>query len=344
MTQQTLALVAAFCALPAAVAGRRIDLPSKHGLAVTAELTDDDTRLFASENSPISWYFNWSPRTTDLIGDAAVFIPLIHGLGSLEQDGLWQTLDDLPGSSTHLFAFNEPDEEKENGGSGISPREAAEAYLEHIVPLRTGESEHTERTWNVSHPAVTGSTRGLEWLRDFNESCYDIAPDGGCPADFVSVHYYGDFLGLASWIGTLHEFYNNNTGGDDDAKGLWITEMAVPQGDQEVNLAMLKESMDYLDGLDYVDGYAWFGAFREGDSNEWTGEGVSLLDDEGELTDVGREYMGGETSDFQDEDGDQGGGSGDGGNGDEDSGCNILQPNVAAILLVLIGAVMWAIG
>lgn len=330
---RTLAAVASAGLL--AVVDGRINLTSKHGLAVTGELQDEDAELLTSSNSPISWYFNWSPSPSEVIGDAAMFIPLVHGLDTLEEDYLWSALDDLPSSSTHLFTFNEPDEEKENGGSGISPGDAAEAYLEYLAPLRTGDG----RRWNISHPAVTGSERGLEWLRDFNESCYDIEPDGGCPADFVSVHYYGDFQGLANWIGTLHEFYNNGEGGE-DAKGLWITEMAVPQGDSEVNAAMLNESMNYLDGLDYVDGYAWFGAFREEDSNEWTGDGVSLLDDDGDLTDVGEEYMGGETSDFQDDDDDDGGSD----DGDEDSAGIILQPNIAAILLILIGALMWMVG
>lgn len=343
MRRRALTLAAAFCALPPAVHGR-IELPSKHGLAVTAELEDSDAELLTSKNSPISWYFNWSPSPSEIIGDSAFFIPLVHGLDTLEEDYLWLALDNLPSSSTHLFTFNEPDEEKENGGSNLSPRKAAEAYLEYMVPLRTGDGEGSDRRWNISHPAVTGSTRGLDWLRDFNESCYDIEPNGGCPADFVSLHYYGDFQGLASWVATLNEFYNNDREGE-DAKGLWITEMAVPQGDSEVNTAMLRESMEYLDGLANVDGYAWFGAFREEESNEWTGEGVSLLDDDGDLTDVGREYMGGETSDFQDDDnGDGDNGGGDQGDEDDDSGCNILQPNIAAILLVLIGAVALALG
>lgn len=333
MRQKALAIAAAYALSTAGVHAARLDLPSKLGLAVTAELEDTDAELLTSENSPISWYFNWGTSPSEIIGDSAVYIPLVHNLDTLEEEYLWTALDNLPSSSTHLFTFNEPDEEQENGGSGMSPEDAAEAYLEYLAPLRTGDGEKSSRSWNISHPSVTGSERGLEWLRDFNESCYEIEPDGGCPADFVTVHYYGDFQGLSSWVSTLNEFYNGDLeAGDDKIKGLWVTEMAVPQGDDEANIAMLRESMEHLDGLDYVDGYAWFGAFREGDSNEWTGEDVSLLDDDGELTDVGREYMGGETDDFQDED------------ADDESGCNLLQPNAAAFLLLLIGAVAWVIG
>lgn len=310
----------------------RIDLPTKQGLALVGELSESDTRLLTSENSPISWYYTWSPLPSEIVGDSTVFLPLIHSIDSLEEEYIWSTLDDLPSSSTHLLTFNEPDEEEGNGGSGASPEDAAEAYLEYIVPLRDGEGEGSSgRTWNISHPVVTGSPRGLEWLRDFNESCYELEPETGCPADFVAVHWYGNFEGLASWLATLHDFYNPDNSSN---IGLWVTEMALPQEDGEANLAMLQESMEHLDGLPYVDGYAWFGAFRTEDANEWTDDGVSLLDDDGDLTDLGSEYLGGETDDFQDEDG------GD----DGDSAGSGLQLSVGAVSLGVVGAAMILLG
>jgi hypothetical protein len=62
---------------------------------------------------------------------------------------------------------------------------------------------------------------------------------------------------------------------------------------------MLNESMAYLDDKDWVQGYAWFGAFRQDDANEWTGDGVSMLDDDGDLTGLGAEYLGGEENGFE---------------------------------------------
>lgn len=274
----------------AALATAHADLSTKRGLALIGDAPDADNELLTSEESPISWYYTWSPWPSNTISHSISFLPLLHGLEAAEDSDLHSILDRLPASSTHLLTFNEPDGEEDTGGSDISPEDAAEAYLEYIAPLRSGDS----RTWNISHPVVTGSPQGLEWLEKFNASCYELAEDG-CPADFVSVHWYGDFPGLAAWLSTLQEFYNSSA----TNLPLWITELALPQEDEEANVAMMNESMTYLDELDYVEGYAWFGAFRTDNSNDWTGDGVSLFDDDGGLTELGAKYLGGEENGFE---------------------------------------------
>jgi hypothetical protein len=74
--------------------------------------------------------------------------------------------------------------------------------------------------------------------------------------------------------------------------------------------------MRSLDSLDYVERYAWFGAFRSDDANEWTGDGVALFDDDGGLTELGALYMG---------DGYEEGQKGEG------SGAGVLSVNPAAV-------------
>lgn len=225
-----------------------------------------------------------------------MFVPLIHGLDDALKPHLTSILSRLPSSSTHLLAYNEPDGTTGSGGSSISPEDAARSYIDNIAPLRTADG----RTWNISHPVVTGSGQGLDWLRDFNESCYELDSDNGCPADFVAVHWYGPFEGLASWLGTLNEFYNpsNSTETGPELK-LWVTEMALPSEGEEATVSMLNQSLTYLDGLDYVEAYAWFGAFRTSEANEWTGDEVSMFDSSGGLTEVGSLYLGGEENGFK---------------------------------------------
>ncbi|KAM0279714.1 hypothetical protein ACHAQH_004405 [Verticillium albo-atrum] len=271
-------------------------LTSKQGLALHGDAPDSDNEFLSSEDSPISWYYTWSPWPSSAISDSVAFLPLLHGLDAASDDELLSILGRLPASSTHLLTFNEPDHDIPSGGSDISPEDAAEAYLEYVVPLREGTSD-SSRTWNISHPVVTGSGQGIKWLRRFNESCYDLDPDG-CPTDFVAVHYYGDFPGLAAWIGTLDEFYNPSNSSEDRVR-FWITEMALPQQDEEATIIMLNDSMTYLDGLDLVEGYAWFGAFRTDNANDWTGDSVSLFDGDGELTKLGATYLGGEENGFE---------------------------------------------
>ncbi|KAM0812789.1 hypothetical protein AB5N19_12780 [Seiridium cardinale] len=267
---------------------------SKRGLAYTGDDNDADYNLLLSGKSPISWYYTWSLNQASDVNDTVPFIPLIHSTDDASNSDLNSLLNALPSSSTHLLAFNEPDGTTDSGGSSIEPEDAAKSYLDHIAPLRTSDS----RSWNISHPSVTGSSQGLDWLQRFNESCYDLDP-AGCPMDFVAVHWYGDFSGLASWLGTLHDFYvTNSTDANADGLKFWITEMALPQQDEDATVAMMNSSLSYLDGLDYVQGYAWFGAFRSDSANEWTGSSVALFDDDGGLTEAGSLYLGGEENGF----------------------------------------------
>lgn len=219
---------------------------------------------------------------------------MIHGIDTTQGSQASQTesvISSLPQSSTHLLSFNEPDGTKDSGGSAIKSEDAAKAYLDYVVKFRTGE-KGGGRKWKISHPATTGSPNGLNWLRDFNTSCYKINPGSGCPSDFIAAHWYGAFDGLASWIGTLDEFYNKNQSRNPPLK-IWVTEMALPQQSAENTVGMMNASLPYLDKAENVEKYAWFGAFRTGDSNAWTGKGVSLFDGDGGLTALGALYMGG---------------------------------------------------
>jgi hypothetical protein len=92
-------------------------------------------------------------------------------------------------------------------------------------------------------------------------------------------------------LGQIHELYPN--------KKIWLTEFAIPAADDETTLAMMNETLPYLDGLGYVERYSWFGTFRSDDANEWTGDGVSMLDGSGKLTSVGAEYLGGQQNGFE---------------------------------------------
>ncbi|KAJ4262914.1 hypothetical protein NW762_006527 [Fusarium torreyae] len=270
-----------------------IELSSKRGLAYHGDDHESDNHLLTSNNSEIAWYYTWSLWPAEQIGTSLPFIPLIHGLDDASDSELEKRLNNLPESSTHLLTFNEPDGETDSGGSAISAKDAAKAYLENIVPLRSSTKSRS-REWSISHPSVTGSSRGLEWLRDFNESCYDI-DDGGCPTDFIAVHWYGDAGGLQNWLESLREFYNETA---PDAP-FWITEMALPKADEDATLAMMNETLPSLDDRKDVQAYAWFGAFRTGDANEWTGKSVSLFDSDGGLTKLGAEYLGGEEKGFE---------------------------------------------
>jgi len=88
---------------------------------------------------------------------------------------------------------------------------------------------------------------------------------------------------LASHIGEVRAAWPNKT--------LWVTELGWQNQGEEDTLNFFNQSTQYLDRLDYVERYAWFGGFRESDSN--VGPNGALLDDSGEVDDLGAMYLGG---------------------------------------------------
>ncbi|ETS73629.1 hypothetical protein PFICI_14575 [Pestalotiopsis fici W106-1] len=267
---------------------------SKRGIAYIKDGHSADYNLLLSAKSPLDWYYTWLPTTAPeniFWGDKAdtiEFVPTIHNNTKLDAD--LDALERVPASSQYLFTFNEPDGTFETGGSDLSPQDAARDYIAKIAPLRS--------RFKISHPATTGSARGFQWLQDFNAACWAIDPENGCPTDFVVVHWYGDFQGMASWIGQLAGWYNgSNVGLQGDLK-VWVTELGVPGAPMDANYAVMSQTLPYLDSLGFVERYAWFGIFRPDGANSWTGTGLSLYDNDGGLSSLGALYVGGESNGF----------------------------------------------
>ncbi|KAK7920293.1 glycosyl hydrolase catalytic core-domain-containing protein [Apiospora marii] len=242
------------------------------GLALGAEpLSDADLGKLVQPGTPIKWYYTWSLSPNNYLksnkGDIK-FFPLVNP--DQANAGLANTLNGLRAGSDHLLTFNEPD---------IPPTRAAQLYLDFIKPLR-------EKGWKVSHPVVSGSPQGRAWLQQFRDAC-QARDSAGCTSDFVSVHWYGPLDGLKDHLEQLRKFYNPVANG----MKFYITELAQPSASESDNLALLKGAAPYLDGLNWVEGYAWFGSFRQRDANGWTGPGVALLNNNGDLTSVGKYYV-----------------------------------------------------
>ena len=79
----------------------------------------------------------------------------------------------------------------------------------------------------------------------------------------------------------------------DAGKPVWITEFAATNWNKDAPLPkdhvenFAKESIKYLDTLDWVERYAWFGPMRDCGT---VGRGARMLDDEGGLTALGKAY------------------------------------------------------
>jgi len=172
------------------------------------------------------------------------------------------------------MTFNEPDGTTSTGGSDIDPAVAATAWIKQVEPLR-------ELGVQLGAPAVTGAYSGFTWLSSFFAACAEQGTN--CTADFIPVHWYGDFEGLASHVGQIRAAYPNQT--------IWITEYALPNTDLSDTQSFFNQSAQYFDRVDYITHYSYFGSFRSSVSN--VGPNVAMLTGKGQLTDIGSWYLGG---------------------------------------------------
>lgn len=181
---------------------------------------------------------------------------------------------------SHVLAFNEPDGPAQYGGSNMPPSYAADIWVKNIAPLAA-------KGIKLGLPACTGGWGGIPWLQQFLGNCsLIISTDGNtknCTYDFVNIHWYGNFEGLASHLGSYSAAFPNVT--------QWVTEYNLDNQDLETTQEFYNQSSDYLDRMDSVGRYSLFGAFRSGVSN--VGPNAVMLNNDGQLTDIGSWYLGG---------------------------------------------------
>lgn len=176
----------------------------------------------------------------------------------------------------YVLAFNEPDGDTSTGGSSISASSAASTWQRELEPLR-------KLGVQLGAPAVTGSPDGFNWLKNFFDAC-----SGKCTADFIPVHWYGNFEVLASHAGQVMGTY--------PGKEIWVTEYADPNVDLSDAQMFYNQSSEWFDRMENVTYYSYFGSFRSDASN--VGPNAAMLDQDGELTDIGSWYLGGTATEF----------------------------------------------
>lgn len=230
---RTTTTTSALLALPLALAQQATTSP-KRGLAhVGDDIEASDNRFFDSASSDLTWYYNWaSTPSSDLNGNTLQFVPMLWGSGGSEN--FYKTVKgqiDSGANITWVLGFNEP-----NGCSGtygascLDAETAAQIWIDQIEPLR-------EDGVSLGGPAVTSAPDGFNWLQNFFTAC-----GGQCHPDFLPIHYYGGFQGLADHVGQVNVTYQNMT------EGFWVTEFAQPDPD-DLDDAQLNfnQSIAFLD-------------------------------------------------------------------------------------------------
>ncbi|KJZ78647.1 hypothetical protein HIM_02038 [Hirsutella minnesotensis 3608] len=280
-------LFAALIALTALATGEAAS-SSKRGLCfVPNENHPEDNQVWTKSGSQLKWYYNYqglpSPAFAALSQDEFEYIPMMWGVGSNPNDTTFfdqvKKMVDDGRKIQHVLGFNEPDGDTSVGGSNVKPQDAAQAWVANFEPLG-------KMGIKLGLPACTGGPGGLPWLKQFLGNCSELISTSderkNCTWDFLPVHWYDNFAGLASHIGERKATWP-------DAE-IWVTEYAYAHQDLAPTQDFYKQSVDYLDKLDYVGRYSYFGAFRANKAN--VGPNAAFLSNGGQLTDIGSWYLG----------------------------------------------------
>jgi len=181
--------------------------------------------------------------------------------GAADIDKLAVTVKGL-GAKT-ILTFNEPDFDQQ---SNINATYAAQLWMQYIEPLK-------QDGIRLGGPAISSGATGRPWLQDFMSACSQ------CTIDFIPIHWYGDGTGgFYDYLYQINGQFPNHT--------LWITEYAETSSNDSVVLDFMNQTITTLDGLDFVERYAWFGYFRPKDGSHY-----NLLDVNGNLNAAGQVYV-----------------------------------------------------
>ncbi|MBT3154940.1 hypothetical protein HTV45_29400 [Streptomyces sp. CHD11] len=197
----------------------------------------------ALADSGASWYYNWDSTTEGVTKpDGVDYVPMIWGPGSVTDARLGQAA----AQGTELLGFNEPDHPEQ---ADMTPEQALDLWprLE-ATGLRLGA------------PAVaSGGDVAGGWLDRFMRG----ADERGLRVDFIPLHWYGADFGpdaseqLRGYLQAVHDRYG---------KPVWLTEYALIDFSQnpprfpseQEQTAFIESSTTMLNGLDFVERYAWF--------------------------------------------------------------------------------------
>ncbi|KAL8913912.1 MAG: hypothetical protein Q9172_007200 [Xanthocarpia lactea] len=244
----------------------------KRGLVYVpnAEHLSDDS-IWTTDSSPLTWYYNYESKPSPALSNSKLqFVPMLWGSSTTFLDDVTAQIKSGANIS-YVLAFNEPDGGGSTGGSAIPAETAAETWQREIEPLK-------KMGVKLGAPGVTGAPSGKVWLQNFFNAC-----KGNCSADFIPIHWYGNFEGLASHVGEVRAAYQNLT--------MWVTEYAYNNMPLEETQNFYNQSSQFFDRIDYITHYSYFGSFRSSVSN--VGPNAAMLTEKGKLTDLGSWYLGG---------------------------------------------------
>lgn len=174
---------------------------TKRGLVyIPSSEHPSDAQIWVENGTDLTWYYNYDYTPSDAYSNRSQanfeFVPMLWGSSNSSgfATGVESLIKNERRNISHVLTFNEPDGLSSTGGSDITPETAANIWINDIAPL-------SKLNVKLGAPAVTGSESGFIWLSEFFGNC--SAQKTNCTIDFIPIHWYGDFQGLASHIGQV---------------------------------------------------------------------------------------------------------------------------------------------
>ena len=210
---------------------------SKRGLVyVPSAKYPSDDQIWISSPSDLTWYYNYGsmPSASYVDQPQLEFVPMLFGApADPDTDTTFfqsvKTQIKNGANIKYVLGFNEPDGPTGTGGSALPVDTAVKVWQNNMAPLR-------EMGVKIGAPAVTGAQSGFDWLANFFQSC------GNCTTDFIPVHWYGNFEGIASHIGQVQATYPNQT--------VWVTEYALPDASLNDSDTFYTTTAQYFDRIE----------------------------------------------------------------------------------------------
>jgi hypothetical protein len=162
-----------------------------------------DNKVWTKTGSDLTWYYNYgsspSPAYAAYSQDEFEFVPMIWGnVAGTEWLDEVNVVIRSGRKISHVLGFNEPDGDMSTGGSALDPSVAAQVWVKNVEPLAA-------QGIKLGMPACTGGWGGLPWLTQFVGNCSNLVSTStvtkNCTFDFLPMHWYGNFAGLASHMG-----------------------------------------------------------------------------------------------------------------------------------------------
>ena len=219
--------------------------------------------------SGASWFYNWGSSPSGVASPPRVsYVPMIWGASNVTS----ATLAQVRTEGSALLGFNEPDLASQ---SNLTVTQALSLWP---------ALEATGMTLGSPAVSANGATPG-SWLDQFMSG----AAARGYRVDFIALHWYGrDFdtgpavSQLESYLQAVYDRYH---------KPIWLTEFGLanfgtgqfPAGAQQA--AFVTAAVKMLDGLPFVQRYAWFAL----PANNTDGS-LGLFSGSGQATETGRAF------------------------------------------------------